>query len=424
MKPQTILQKQVIQLSSKLKPITEEQEQWAYTHCLDKYAFRSRKTLFCLECGSSWREEGSLAASIIDADCPKCGSHLKLRESLHRDSAYLSILATHKGMQVERMFYVVKDFKKNQRAQCWLSEVMQHWVDPSGSITTLTKNVNGLSHYYDQWIFHSELEVRSNSYKFSLRCDIAPFKIHPERRILPLLKRNGFKGYFYDFTPHRLFSTILRKPIAETLLKAGQIPMLQLYAKSSSNVENYWSSIKICIRNGYVINDPSTWEDYIDLLKHFGKDIHNPKYTCPENLVKAHDILVKKKRYLDNRKKLIELKEQMEIDQQLYSEQKGKFLDLRFCKGNITVKPLATVKEFMEEGSDLNHCLFTNAYHKKAKSLIMSARIDNKPIETIEFSLSDMSVIQARGQNNKASKYHNAILSLIQKNIPQIAARL
>jgi len=54
----------------------------------------------------------------------------------------------------------------------------------------------------------------------------------------------------------------------------------------------------------------------------------------------------------------------------------------------------------------------------------MSARIDNKPIETIEFSLSDMSVIQARGQNNKASKYHSAILSLIQKNIPQIAARL
>jgi len=366
MKPQTILQKQVIQLSSKLKPITPEQEQWAYTHCLDKYAFRSRKTLFCLECGSSWKEEGSLAASIIGADCPKCGSHLKLRESLHRDSAYLSILTTHKGMQVERMFYVVKDFKKNQKAQCWLCEVMQHWVDPSGNITTLAKNVNGLSHYYDQWIFHSELEVRSNSYKFSLRCDIIPFKIHPERKILPLLKRNGFKGYFYGFAPHKLFSTILRKPIAETLLKAGQIPMLQLYAKSSSNIENYWSSIKICIRNGYLINDPSTWEDYIDVLKHFGKDIHNPKYTCPENLVKAHDIQVRKKRYLDNRKKLIELKEQMEIDQQLYSEQKGKFLDLHFCKGNITIKPLASVKEFMQEGSELNHCLFTNAYHKNA----------------------------------------------------------
>ena len=51
----------------------------------------------------------------------------------------------------------------------------------------------------------------------------------------------------------------------------------------------------------------------------------------------------------------------------------------------------------------------------------MSARINNKPIETIELSLHNMEVVQSRWLKNKATKYHDRIINLVKNHIPQIA---
>jgi len=69
-------------------------------------------------------------------------------------------------------------------------------------------------------------------------------------------------------------------------------------------LEEYWVSLKICIRNGYTITDASMWKDYIDLLRYFGKDTNNPKYVCPTDLKTEHDILVAKKNERIKREKL------------------------------------------------------------------------------------------------------------------------
>ena len=49
------------------------------------------------------------------------------------------------------------------------------------------------------------------------------------------------------------------------------------------------------------------------------------------------------------------------------------------------------MQEYIEEGQALHHCIFTNEYHLKEKTLILSASIDDKPIETIELSLETFS---------------------------------
>mgnify|MGYP000296788918 FL=1 len=49
----------------------------------------------------------------------------------------------------------------------------------------------------------------------------------------------------------------------------------------------------------------------------------------------------------------------------------------------------------------MHHCVFTNEYYLKADSLILSATIDGKRIETIEVSLKRMEVVQSRGVCNK-----------------------
>ena len=50
----------------------------------------------------------------------------------------------------------------------------------------------------------------------------------------------------------------------------------------------------------------------------------------------------------------------------------------------------------------MHHCVFTNEYYLKADSLILSATIDGKRIETIEVSLKRMEVVQSRGEIGRA----------------------
>ena len=69
-----------------------------------------------------------------------------------------------------------------------------------------------------------------------------------------------------------------------------------------------------------------------------------------------------------------------------------------------------------------HHCV--GSYHSKEDSLILSACIDGKRIETIEVSISQLKVIQSKGVCNKNTKYHNQIINLVSQNISLIEERL
>lgn len=76
----------------------------------------------------------------------------------------------------------------------------------------------------------------------------------------------------------------------------------------------------------------------------------------------------------------------------------------------------------MEEGDELKHCLFTNKYYDKKDSLILSARVKNKPVETIEISLSNLKIIQARGFKNQSTTYHKKIIEMVNENMHRVGA--
>src|ERR1035437_2449020 len=420
MEPKTKLQKKIVELSGKLRPITEMQKKWAFDKCLSSYAVRLKKTLYCLECGHSWKDKSVLVTSIVGCTCPCCGKELKLNNNYRRliiECEYFSIIEIMEGMQVVRMFFVKKTGKKRQKAIYAIDEVMQHWVNENGKVTTIAKQVRGLTQCYDSWICDSFLEIRTESYNAKLRAELAPYKVYPKMKILPVIRRNGFKGFFYSFAPHLLFSFILNDQFAETLLKTGQIDLLNYHYNNPSTVVKMWKSIKICIRKDYKIKDASDWLDYLRLLNHFGKDLHIPKYICPEDFKPAHDRIVRKKREQDRKLRLNEMRDTIEVEQKDYDKQKGKFFNIQFGDEEILIKPIKTVEEFMIEGDILDHCVFTNEYYKKVNSLILSARINNKPIETIEVLLSDSTIVQSRGIRNQPTKYHNRIINLVESNI-------
>ena len=73
-------------------------------------------------------------------------------------------------------------------------------------------------------------------------------------KLIPELKRTGYKGGLYGQNPTTLFRVLLSDNRAESLLKMGQDCLLQLYLNDSGRrFDKYWPSIRIAVRNGYKI---------------------------------------------------------------------------------------------------------------------------------------------------------------------------
>jgi hypothetical protein len=176
--------------------------------------------------------------------------------------------------------------------------------------------------------------------------------------------------------------------------------------------------------NGYTVEDASIWRDYIDLLRFFGKDLHNAKYVCPTDLTAEHDKQVQKKKDWQERESKERARKKALEDEQCFKELKSKFFGIQFTDGLIEVRTLESVEEVMQEGDIMHHCVFANEYHLKPDSLLLSACVDGKKTETIELSLSQMKVLQSRGVCNKNTEYHDRIIRLVKKNIRKIRQRM
>lgn len=115
------------------------------------------------------------------------------------------------------------------------------------------------------------------------------------------------------------------------------------------------------------------WCDLVRLLRHFGKDIHCPKYVCPTDLKKAHDLLVRKREEQIERERAEQRREQLVKDEKNYLKSKGKFFGLVFTDNLILVKVIESVAEMQLEGKLMHHCVggyykgllahFTQIYH-------------------------------------------------------------
>ena len=291
MKPKTRIQKEVAQLSAGLPSITKSQENYAIQYCFEhigkKYA---DGRIVCTECGHVWKGNGPLTDAVCGCRCPNCGMKLDVqptRRRVFRDNVYYGVITTCKGYQVIR-FYLIRSYKQvGNAARYGFTEVVQRWISPDGKTETMARP-RGMAfcYYIDVWNEAAPLEIR--------RRDCSAYHIKPEcwychKKFIPRLFRNGFKGNFHGISPFSLFVRLLSDSRCETLLKTGQIPMLQYAVGSCRNLDDYWPSIRICIRNGYVIPDGILWRDYVDALLYLGKDVRNAKYVCPFDLKKAHD---------------------------------------------------------------------------------------------------------------------------------------
>ena len=111
-------------------------------------------------------------------------------------------------------------------------------------------------------------------------------------------------------------------------------------------------------------------------------------------------------------------------DEKRFHELKSKFFGISFTDGTIQVRVLESVQEHLEEGVAMHHCVFSNRYYLKEDSLILSATIEGRRIETIEISLQTLKVVQSRGVCNKNTEYHEQIVNLVNANSRLIRQRM
>ena len=257
-------------------------------------------------------------------------------------------------------------------------------------------------------------------------------------RILPKLRRNGFKGDFHGISPVRLFKALLSDPRIETLMKGGEIEVMKHFLFNTRTADECWASYLIAKRHKYQIDNLSMWCDYLRMLKKLGQDLRNPKNICPEDFMAAHDnatrkieAIHEKERAAEQRRWEIERREreqqrqlQRKKDAEDFIANKSKFFGLVITDEEIIVKVLESIDEYYNEGKTQGICVFGSGYYKKADTLILSARIGDEIIETVEVDLRTLEVVQCHGKHNQDTEYHERIIDLVNKNANLIRERM
>lgn len=428
MKPRTKLDHEVYALSQKLPHINQAQEKWGYKNCLRHVAYRTKSKVFCLDCGNIW--DGPRTGK--KCKCPTCGTTLTIEDTqkkkLSQTSQKLAIVDVSGGFQVLRHFEIWSHHRVGEKPTQYTFEIVQQWFKPDTDVTII-----GRVQFMGNQSYSGDMEIRGGGRSYR-GTDYYPWStaVYPKFNCLPIYKRNGFTSKVMDIGLFDLFKNLLYDSVSETLIKAKQYDLLSCrIGNRSHEVREVWPSIKIAIRNNFKIDDGITWLDYLKLLKKDGKDLQSPKYVCAKNYKQIHNKHVQKQQEIrriqgeirdaeDAEKQRIKA----EMDSSSYIKDKGIFFGIMLNDGSLSIKVLESVKEFFEEGKAHGHCVFTNNYFSKTDSLVLSAKVDGVPAETVEVSLKDFRILQARGKGNKDTKFHREIIDLVNKNMHLIKRRM
>lgn len=421
-------------LSATLRPITAKQEEWAYRNCIEHFAYRTKSgTMTCSDCGHVWKSTDSiLCDTVAGCKCPHCGAELKVRNTLRRkdeQTQYFSVITAHKGFQVIRVAQIKAISHKGEQRKVYYIEVVQRWISPKGKVTDMAL-LRGMSfNYCDCWSYWSDMEVRTYNRLYDEVCTWGD--VYPRIKVIPQLQRNGFKGDFYGISPVRLFKALLADPRMETLMKAGEIEEMKYFLANPDNADEFWASYLIAKRHHYHINNIGMWCDYLRMLKNLGKDLRNPKNICLEDFIEAHDGL--SRMIEDRRRREREDAERRRAEERLLREKekeeqfkalKSKFFGLVISDNEISVKVLESIEEYCQEGNTQHICVFSSSYYLKKNTLVLSARIGDTIIETVEVDLQTLKVVQCHGKYNKDTEYHDRIINLVNSNARLIKERM
>jgi DNA-directed RNA polymerase subunit RPC12/RpoP len=442
MKPRKQLEREVMQLRTMLdKNCRRKLGSYRLAFPIHGWHSFKRDKTWCEHCGNVFDGEQPMMAVQVEqaVRCPHCGRMIQLSraDKWTKQAKYEAIerayVTTIDDWTVIRVFYIERRVQMGERERYDVNEIWQSWTNNDGREVILTK-CYARSPFYFNWYFDSPWKIGhhkggGSGYFYLNDVYDATCLAYGEIEVSKMLQRNGWKNdkRLYDrLDVVRLWQLLLTEPMVEEMVKTGQYQVVRYVVDQSgyngiAKLARYIHALRICNRNGYVVEDARTWFDHMDLLQRCGKDTHNAKYVCPQSLEEEHLRLVEKVHRIEARRKLQEQIEQIQRSDVRYRQVRGMFFGCSFGNDNITVRVLNSVGQFLEEGTVMQHCVFTNEYYDDVRhpgSLILSARDkQGNRIETVEVDIDSWHVVQSRGYKNNTTAQHDAIVKLVNDNM-------
>lgn len=389
----------------------------------DRYLAPRVRRWNCLHCGHSWKR-----GVHTPKGCPKCRAKFTQIAMQHttrgKEAAYTSMVDVYEGYQVVRLILLEAHYAIGHRRLITTNEVMQFWIAEDGSNYTFSKATNNFGWQYDQWIASRLSFLKARTHRQELREQLCPHAVHI-KALLPRLQTLGYSGQpellDHCAAPQVAIKGLLSDWLLEVLLKQGQYALFKTaLGRRRRELEEIMGTLKIALRHR--INLPTAehvdaWLDYIRQCKRLGLDTRNPAIICPSDAIGAHDKMTERINEAERRKKKKKMLSEMAAQTLEYQKRLGHLLNLSFKVGEFEVSVLKTVEQFYEEAHRLNHCVWSSEYYKKENSLILSARLNGEPVETIEVDLRRKRVEQSRGMDNEPTVHHEYIVNGVNRNI-------
>lgn len=427
----------MLALAEELPGITDRQRQWAFDNCIKNRAvvWPHKRQVRCLHCGQTVLYDKVYIDSFLregQYDCPYCGKTMAVERNAPdirlSDYAFFTVITTFRGHQVARTWEVSRhNYTSKHFSRYDINEIFQIWITDAGrEVITgrqLHRSINSIS-----WDFHKPLDIRRHNgnctgyWQMEDIYDITGNWLYPDVRVTPLLRRNGWTRKLLRYCNMVPMTEVMRCllciPADEMLVKTGQLDLFLHMVRNRLSELPYLHAVRIANRHHYIVQDAQMWLDMLSMADGLGRDTHNPKVVCPDDLKSAHDALLAPTARVERRRKEEELRRKAKEWEPLYPLVKAPYLGIAFGDADITVKVLQSVDEFAEEGDAMHHCVFKAGYFSKPDSLILSARDrDGKRLETVEVNLRTMTVVQSQAVCNGISRYHGHIVQLVRGNM-------
>jgi hypothetical protein len=349
-----------------------------------------------------------------------------LRQS---DAEWINSNFRNKWQNKGLCYYVIMERKAEWQVLRWYYksrkrrfECMQIWLNETSEVVVAKRRFMR----YDGWIESDPMipkHIRKNAcytYLGDVRyCPASECKV---RSLLPIFKRNGIKTSIHGFSsPYALLMSLLRKPRLETLWKLRQFHLVNYFYWGNTLSDEVWQAIRVALRHGYSFtsyDQVSDWNDMIRMMHRCGADIHNPTLICPADLKAAHDHWMRINHRLQDIRHDEYMKRNVADYEPFFRATREQFFDMLITDGEIVIKAIPTAQAIVDEGKAMHHCV--GGYYNRTASLILSATINGKRIETIEVNLNNYTLVQSRGLQNCSTKYHDRIVEMMEANLELI----
>ena len=455
MKASTKLQKEVVRLDARRYKISDARKLQLFNKYVPHRGVQWKHgSIRCTSCGHRWDGDPlpkntrlqyitndwgrTYAADFLEAKphgkctCPNCNRKLDLvyaRAQIANRSWHFAKLMVVGSFQVyvemELTVYWRGDYRSRDgsdfrpgKASWTLKETGSLWMRP-GDRPQYIGYILGNGYYGTRWSFGWDLRDQTRPFK-----NLIGYEHWIQKpKLLPLIEKMGIDWTLEEGWIKQMAG--MMTPMGETLWKADQLHLFWYLLEDTQNgsrdhrkwLEKNWVLVKHAIRKGLVIKDVRSWVDYQMQVEQRGKNPLSPEIMANRNWKKKHqEYNLIEARRRERARTALEHRRNMEQLKKGRSSLKKKmkiYGDVHIKVGHIEIVPMKTVEQMRDESALLQHCAYSSNYHRKKDSLMLSARYDDKIVETIEFDLRSMKPVQIRGYRNKPSTFNDDVREIM-----------